>query len=155
VSELRPEPESTLGNGARSRTYSLRTYHQWPNAKRAIHFCAFGRSAAARNEERVWRIRGVDFIDFDSQLNDEEKLVRQTARHLSKRNYSHHRKSTAGSHFSETFSPQLANWDFLARICTATARRNVHVAYGLMTQELEPWRLRIAKFCFGAGCAVM
>ena len=23
---------------------------------------------------------GVDFIDFDSQLNDEEKLVRQTAR---------------------------------------------------------------------------
>jgi len=23
---------------------------------------------------------GVDFIDFDSQLNDEEKLVRQAAR---------------------------------------------------------------------------
>ena len=23
---------------------------------------------------------GVDFIDFDSQLNDEEKLARQTAR---------------------------------------------------------------------------
>ena len=23
---------------------------------------------------------GVDYIDFDSQLNDEEKLVRQTAR---------------------------------------------------------------------------
>src|SRR5258708_16417850 len=36
---------------------------------------------AAGNEERSMAgYGGVDFIDFDSQLNDEEKLVRQTAR---------------------------------------------------------------------------
>ena len=34
---------------------------------------------------------GVDYIDFDSQLNDEEKLVRQTAQAIRrKRSHSHH-----------------------------------------------------------------
>jgi hypothetical protein len=38
-----------------------------------------GRIGAAGNEERSMAgYGGVDFIDFDSQLNDEEKLVRQT-----------------------------------------------------------------------------
>src|SRR5882762_10869125 len=64
-----------FGNGARSKIISLRTYHEWPIGKRAIHVCA------ALNEERSMAgYGGVDYIDFDSQLNDEEKLVRQTAR---------------------------------------------------------------------------
>src|SRR6266478_8009533 len=58
----------------------LRTYHEWPKAKRAIISARVGRFSAARNEERSMAgYGGVDFIDFDSQLNDEEKLVRQTA----------------------------------------------------------------------------
>src|SRR5579885_2754046 len=38
----------------------------------ATHECFEGESMAGYS--------GVDYIDFDSQLNDEEKLVRQTAR---------------------------------------------------------------------------
>jgi hypothetical protein len=38
------------------------------------------RCAWREKETRMAPFAGVDFIDFDSQLNDEEKLVRQTAR---------------------------------------------------------------------------
>src|SRR5689334_15664045 len=36
--------------------------------------------AAWNKEKKMARYGGVDYIDFDSLLNDEEKLVRQTAR---------------------------------------------------------------------------
>src|SRR5208282_3398278 len=35
-------------------------------------------TGALRKEPRMAKYGGVDFIDFDSQLNDEERLVRQT-----------------------------------------------------------------------------
>src|SRR5258708_28597048 len=75
-----------FGNGTRSKIISLRTYHEWPVCKRAIHVCARrrrprpGPAGAALNEERSMAgYGGVDYIDFYSQLNEEEKLVRQTA----------------------------------------------------------------------------
>ena len=65
---------------------------------------------------------GVDYIDFDSQLNDEEKLVRQTARQFVDNEVipiieKHSREGT----FPKHLVPQLVNSDFLARASKATA----------------------------------
>src|SRR5438309_11357701 len=82
---------------------------------------------------------GVDFIDFDSQLNDEEKLVRQTAREFVENEIipiieKHSREATFPMHLV----PQLGEPGFFAASlhgygCAAMSS----VAYGLMTQELE------------------
>ena len=67
---------------------------------------------------------GVDFIDFDSQLNDEEKFVRQTARNSSKMKLFPSSKSTAAKALSRYISCRSwASWDFLARTCKAMAAR--------------------------------
>ena len=57
---------------------------------------------------------GVDFIDFDSQLNDEEKLVRQTARQFVENEIipiieKHSREGT----FPKHLVPQLGELDYL------------------------------------------
>ena len=67
---------------------------------------------------------GVDFIDFDSQLNDEEKLVRQTARQFVDNEIipiieKHSREGT----FPNIWFRNSANSDFSAPICRATAAR--------------------------------
>ena len=52
---------------------------------------------------------GVDFIDFDSQLNDEEKLVRQTAREfVDNEILPSHRKTQPRGHVSH--APGAAAW---------------------------------------------
>src|SRR6202046_3040311 len=82
---------------------------------------------------------GVDFIDFDSQLNDEEKLVRQTARQFVDNEIvpiieKHSREGT----FPRHLVPQLGELGFfganLQGYCCAGMS---NVAYGLVTQELE------------------
>jgi len=58
----------------------------------------------------------VDFIDFDSQLNDEEKLVPQTAREFVENdNYSLSKGHSRESHVSDApgFRTGL-NWAFFA-----------------------------------------
>src|SRR6184192_4428736 len=82
---------------------------------------------------------GVDFIDFDSQLNDEEKLVRQTAREFVENEIipiieKHSREATFPMHLV----PQLGELGFFgATIKTHGCPGMSSVEYGLMTQELE------------------
>src|SRR6202162_810476 len=82
---------------------------------------------------------GVDFIDFDSQLNDEEKLVRQTARQFVENEVipiieKHSREGTFPNHLL----PQLGELGFFgANLHGYGCAGMSNVAYGLVTQELE------------------
>src|SRR6202142_30611 len=82
---------------------------------------------------------GVDFIDFDSQLNDEEKLVRQTARRFVDNEIipiikKHSREAT----FPKHLVPQLGELGFFgANLHGYGCAGMSNVAYGLVTQELE------------------
>jgi glutaryl-CoA dehydrogenase len=82
---------------------------------------------------------GVDFIDFDSQLNDEEKLVRQTARQFVDNEIipiieKHSREGI----FPKHLVPQLGELGFFgANLHGYGCAGMSNVAYGLVTQELE------------------
>jgi glutaryl-CoA dehydrogenase len=82
---------------------------------------------------------GVDFIDIDSQLNDEEKLVRQTAREFVDNEVlpiieKHNREATFPMHLV----PLLGELGFFgANLQGYGCAGMSHVAYGLVTQELE------------------
>src|SRR5262250_3227580 len=82
---------------------------------------------------------GVDYIDFDSQLNDEEKLVRQTAREFVENEVipiieKHSREAT----FPKHLIPQLGNLGFFgANLKEYGCAGMSNVEYGLVTQELE------------------
>jgi len=92
---------------------------------------------------------------FDSQLNDEEKLVRQTARQFVENEIIPIiEKHKPRSGHSETFGSAARELDFLARTCMGYGCAGMsNVAYGLMTQELERGDSGFAQFCFGAGRA--
>src|ERR1700693_783752 len=82
---------------------------------------------------------GVDYIDFDSQLNDEEKLVRQTARQFVDNEVipiieKHSREGT----FPKHLVPQLGALGFFCASLEGYACAGMsNVGYGLVTQELE------------------
>jgi glutaryl-CoA dehydrogenase len=82
---------------------------------------------------------GVDFIDFDSQLNDEEKLVRQTAREFVDNEVlpiieKHSREATFPMHLV----PVLGELGFFGASLQGYGCAGMsNVAYGLVTQELE------------------
>ena len=82
---------------------------------------------------------GVDFIEFDSLLNDEEKLVRQTARQFVDNEIlpiieKHNREATFPMHLV----PQLGELGFFgANLQGYGCAGMSNVAYGLMNQELE------------------
>src|SRR5216683_1485383 len=135
-----------------------RTHYEWPKAKRAIISARVGRFAAARNEERSMAgYGGVDFIDFDSQLNDEEKLVRQTARQFVENEIipiieKHSREAT----FPKHLIPQLGELGFFgANLHGYGCAGMSNVAYGLMTQELERGDSGLRSFVSVQGALVM
>jgi glutaryl-CoA dehydrogenase len=82
---------------------------------------------------------GVDFIDFDSLLNDEEKLARQTARQFVDDQVlpiieQHNRDGK----FPMQLVPQLGELGFFGANLTGYGCAEMsNVAYGLVTQELE------------------
>src|SRR6201988_4256736 len=82
---------------------------------------------------------GVDFIDFDSQLNDEEKLVRHSARQFVENEIipiieKHSREGT----FPRHLVPQLGQLGFFGASLHGYGCAGMsNVAYGLVTQELE------------------
>jgi len=82
---------------------------------------------------------GVDFIDLDSALNDEEKLVRQTVRKFVDNEVlpiieKHNREATFPMHLV----PQLGELGFFgANLKGYGCAEMSNVAYGLMMQELE------------------
>ncbi|PYU12385.1 MAG: acyl-CoA dehydrogenase, partial [Acidobacteria bacterium] len=100
---------------------------------------------------------GVDFIEFDSQLNDEEKLVRQTAREFVENEVipiieKHSREAT----FPKHLIPQLGELGFFgANLHGYGCAGMSNVAYGLMTQELERGDSGLRSFVSVQGALVM
>src|SRR5258707_2227212 len=100
---------------------------------------------------------GVDFIDFDSQLNDEEKLVRQAAREFVENEIipiieKHSREATFPMHLV----PQLGELGFFgANLHGYGCAGMSNVAYGLMTQELERGDSGLRSFVSVQGALVM
>src|SRR6476619_728766 len=82
---------------------------------------------------------GVDYIDFDSHLNDEERLVRQTAREFVENEIipiieKHSREGV----FPHQLVPQMGQLGFFgANLHGYGCAGMSNVAYGLVTQELE------------------
>jgi glutaryl-CoA dehydrogenase len=82
---------------------------------------------------------GVDFLDFDSLLNDEERLARQTARQFVDDQVipiieKHNREATFPMHLV----PQLGELGFFgANLKGYGCAEMSNVAYGLVMQELE------------------
>jgi glutaryl-CoA dehydrogenase len=82
---------------------------------------------------------GVDFIDFDSQLSDEERLVRQTARQFVDNEVlpiieKHNREATFPMHLV----PKLGELGFFgANLDGYGCAGMSNTAYGLVMQELE------------------
>jgi glutaryl-CoA dehydrogenase len=82
---------------------------------------------------------GVDFLDFDSLLNDEELLARKTARQFVDENVipiieKHNREST----FPRELVPQLGELGFFGANLEGYGCAGMsNVAYGLVMQELE------------------
>ena len=82
---------------------------------------------------------GVDFLDFDSLLNDEELLARKTARqfvdeHVIPIIEKHNREAT----FPMDLVPQLGELGFFgANLKGYGCAGMSNVAYGLVMQELE------------------
>jgi glutaryl-CoA dehydrogenase len=100
---------------------------------------------------------GVDFIDFDSQLNDEEKLVRQTTRQFVDNEVipiieKHNREATFPMHLI----PQLGELGFFGASLHGYGCAGMSsVAYGLMTQELERGDSGLRSFVSVQGALVM
>jgi glutaryl-CoA dehydrogenase len=82
---------------------------------------------------------GVDFLDFDSLLSDEERLARQTARQFVDEQVlpiieKHNREAT----FPMQLVPKLAELGFFGANLTGYGCAGMpNVAYGLVMQELE------------------
>ena len=82
---------------------------------------------------------GVDFLDIDSLLNDDERLVRQTAREFVDREVlpiieKHNREATFPLHLL----PKLAELGFFGANLTGYGCAGMsNVAYGQVMQELE------------------
>jgi glutaryl-CoA dehydrogenase len=100
---------------------------------------------------------GVDFIDFDSLLNDEEKLVRQTARQFVDQEVlpiieKHNREATFPVHLV----PQLGELGFFGASLSGYGCAGMsNVAYGLVMQELERGDSGIRSFVSVQSALVM
>jgi glutaryl-CoA dehydrogenase len=119
---------------------------------------ALARDGAARNEEKgMAGYSGVDFIDFDSQLNDEEKLVRQTARQFVENEIIPIiEKQNREGVFPKHLVPQLGELGFFgANLHGYGCAGMSSVAYGLMTQELERGDSGLRSFVSVQGALVM
>jgi glutaryl-CoA dehydrogenase len=90
-------------------------------------------------ERSLMPFAGVDFVEFDSLLNDEEKLVRSTARQFVDNEIlpiieKHNREATFPMHVV----PQLGELGFFgANLKGYGCAEMSNVAYGLVMQELE------------------
>jgi len=100
---------------------------------------------------------GVDFIEFDSLLNDEEKLVRQTARQFVENEVipiieKHNREGSFPMHLV----PELGELGFFgANLQGYGCAGMSNVAYGLVMQELERGDSGLRSFVSVQGSLVM
>jgi glutaryl-CoA dehydrogenase len=100
---------------------------------------------------------GVDFLDFDSLLSDEEKLARQTARRFVEEQVlpiivQHDREGT----FPMQLVPQMADLGFFgASLKGYGCAEMSNVEYGLVTQELERGDSGVRSFVSVQSALVM
>src|ERR1700729_662240 len=100
---------------------------------------------------------GVDFLDIDSLLSDEEKLVRQTARQFVDDQIlpvieKHNREAT----FPMELVPQIGELGFFGSNLTGYGCVGMsNVAYGLVMQELERGDSGLRSFVSLQGALVM
>ena len=100
---------------------------------------------------------GVDFLDFDSLLSDEEKLARQTARQFVDDQVlpiivQHDREGT----FPMQLVPQMAELGFFgANLKGYGCAEMSNVEYGLVTQELERGDSGVRSFVSVQSALVM
>jgi glutaryl-CoA dehydrogenase len=100
---------------------------------------------------------GVDFIDFDSLLNDEEKLVRQTVRQFVDEQIlpiieKHNREAT----FPMNLVPTLGELGFFGANLTGYGCVGMsNVGYGLVMQELERGDSGVRSFVSVQSALVM
>jgi glutaryl-CoA dehydrogenase len=101
--------------------------------------------------------QGVDFLDFESLLNDEERLARQTARQFVNDEImpiitKHNREAT----FPRNLLPKMAELGFFGANLTGYGCAGLsNVAYGLMMQELERGDSSIRSFVSVQGALAM
>jgi glutaryl-CoA dehydrogenase len=100
---------------------------------------------------------GVDFIDFDSQLDDEEKLVRHTARQfVDNEIIPTIEKNNREGIFPVQLVPMLGELGFFgANLQGYGCAGMSNVAYGLMMQELERGDSGLRSFVSVQGGLVM
>jgi len=100
---------------------------------------------------------GVDFLDFDSLLSDEEKLARQTARQFVDEEVlpiivKHDREGT----FPMELVPKMAELGFFGASLTGYGCAGMsNVEYGLVTQELERGDSGVRSFVSVQSALVM
>ncbi len=100
---------------------------------------------------------GVDFLDFDSLLNDEELMARKTARQFVDEQVlpiieKHNREST----FPKELIPALADLGFFGANLEGYGCAGMsNVAYGLVMQELERGDSGLRSFASVQGALVM
>ncbi len=103
------------------------------------------------------RFPGVDFLDFDSLLNDEEKLARQTARqfvddHVLPIIEQHNREGK----FPAQLVPQMAELGFFGATLDGYGCAGMsNVQYGLVMQEIERGDSSLRSFVSVQSALVM
>src|SRR6202451_307511 len=97
------------------------------------------------------KFRGVDFIDFDSLLNDDERLVRDTARKFIEDNLVPiiEACNRAGRFPRELVKPMADLGFFGASLEGYGCAGMSNVEYGLVTQELERGESGLRRLFFG------
>jgi len=100
---------------------------------------------------------GVDFLEFDSLLSDEEKLVRQTARQfVDEQILPIIEKCNREGKFPTQLVPQMAELGFFgANLKGYDCAEMSNVEYGLVTQELERGDSGIRSFVSVQSALVM
>jgi glutaryl-CoA dehydrogenase len=100
---------------------------------------------------------GVDFVEFDSLLNDEEKLVRQTVREfVEKEVIPHIEEWSREGKFPRHLVPQMAELGFYGANLTGYGCAGMsNVAYGLIMQELERGDSGLRSFVSVQGALAM
>src|SRR3982074_120008 len=85
------------------------------------------------------KFRGVDFIGFDALLNDDERLVRDTARSFIEDNLVPiiEECNRAGRFPRELVKPMADLGFFGAALSGDGGRRGSNVGFGVVTQDLE------------------
>src|SRR5438552_3044327 len=105
----------------------------------------------------MYAFRGVDFMEFDSLLSDEERLVRQSVREfVEKEVIPHIEEWSREGKFPRHLVPQMAELGFYGANLTDYGCAGMsNVQYGLIMQELERGDSGLRSFVSVQGALVM